>query len=770
MKMPILRLSVFLFLLSAVAAPAFGEGTRTWQQSKLEEFSKGTAHGVAIGSDGSLSPAPSFQALATTPSSYLWDLVSDGQGNVFAAAGSPARVYRITADGKVTVVFRPQELQVQALAVDQSGVVYAATSPDGKVYKIERGKAGASVPSAEKKAGEQGSAAEKKPAAAPPAAAEAQPEAPVDADYSFSVFFDPKTKYIWDLLLDAAGRMYVATGDKGEIFRVEAGGQGAVFFKSDEGHIRSLTMDRAGNLIAGSDGSGLIYRISPAGEAFVLYSAAKREITALAADAAGNLYAAGLGEKRTGATPSTPQIPAVTGAVMGTTVTGGGAITVATPAPPPPLPLVSAGPSAAPGGSEVYRIAADGSPRTLWGSREHLVYALAFAADGRLLAGTGNQGRVFAIEAGGEYADLLRASANQVTAFAPAPDGGLFAATGNLGKVFRLAAPAKASAEARFESDVFDAKIFSRWGRVEVRGTGDYEMFVRSGNVDNPDRNWSPWKKSDPAKGSTIEAPPARFLQWKVVLSSSPRPGRLESVLVSYRPKNVAPQVDEVAVQVGARFPQVMKAQQESVNISVGQAAPNPAAPRFEPTPSGVRDRGWISARWAVKDENDDPMTYSVFYRGDGEKNWKLLKDKIEEKFYSWEAGLLPDGGYTLKVAASDAPSNPAEDALSHEKESAHFEVDATPPRVEGLAATAQSANARVSFRAVDTYSPILRAEYSLDAGDWQRVEPAGQIADSPTESYDFSVPLAPGGGEHVVVVRVYDRFENMGAAKAVVK
>ncbi len=768
MQKPTLRSVLVVLFLAMASLSAFAEGTRTWQQSKLEEFSKGTAHGVAIGSDGSLTPAPSFQALATTPSSYLWDLVADGQGNVFAAAGSPARVYRIAADGKVTVVFRPQELQVQALAADASGAVYAATSPDGKVYKIERGKSGAGSPSGEKKAGEQSRDTEKPPAATTPAAAAAQPEAPVDADYGFSVFFDPETKYIWDLLLDASGRMYVATGDRGEIFRVDSEGKGAVFFKSDEGHIRSLALDRAGNLIAGSDGSGLIYRISPAGEGFVVYSAAKREITALAADGEGNLYAAGLGEKRT-PTPSAPPIPAVTGGVPTTALIGGGALTVATPPPTLPPPPAGSAATAAAGGSEVYRIAADGSPRTLWSSPEHLVYALAFAADGRLLAGTGNQGRVFAIEAGG-YADLLKASANQVTAFAPAPEGGLFAATGNLGKVFRMAAPSQAPAEARFESGVFDAKNFSRWGRVEVRGSGDYEMFVRSGNVDNPDRNWSPWKKSDPAQGSVIEAPPARFLQWKLVLSSGPRPGRVESVVVSYRPKNVAPQVEEVSVQVGARFVQVVKPQQEAVNIPVGQNPQAPQPPRFDPAPAAVRDRGWIAARWAVKDENDDQMTYSVFFRGDGEKNWKLLKEKIEEKFYSWETGLLPDGGYTLKVAATDAPSNPAEDALGHEKESAHFEVDATPPRVEDLAATRQSTKARVSFRAVDSYSPVLRAEYSLDAGEWQRVEPAGQIADSPSESYDFTIPLPPGGGEHVVVVRVYDRFENMGAAKAVVQ
>ncbi|HWC19354.1 MAG TPA: hypothetical protein VG498_20245, partial [Terriglobales bacterium] len=109
-------------------------------------------------------------------------------------------------------------------------------------------------------------------------------------------------------------------------------------------------------------------------------------------------------------------------------------------------------------------------------------------------------------------------------------------------------------------------------------------------------------------------------------------------------------------------------------------------------------------------------------------------------------------------------------------------------------------------FRAADGFSPIKRAEYSIDAGEWHYVEPVGQISDSATEEYDFSAALPQsevvagengsrrpakrtrtrdGGaeaglpeadqapfvpGEHVVVVRVWDRFDNMSAAKTVTK
>src|SRR5580692_8364606 len=130
-------LSALILFALAVSPLALAEGTRTWEQSKFDELTKGTAKGIALRSEGGLELAPAFKALATTPSTYIWSITADAAGNVYAAAGSPARVYRITPDGQSTTIFEPQELQVQSLVVDKNGVVYAATAPDGKVYRLE---------------------------------------------------------------------------------------------------------------------------------------------------------------------------------------------------------------------------------------------------------------------------------------------------------------------------------------------------------------------------------------------------------------------------------------------------------------------------------------------------------------------------------------------------------------------------------------------------------------------------------------------------------
>ena len=709
--------SIVIFSLSAAIALR-AEGTHIWEQSKFDEFVKGTAHGVAISSDGFLELAPTFKLIASTPSNAVWATAVGPQQEIYAATGAPARVYRI-AGGPPAAIFQPQELQVQALVADKDGTLYAATNPDGKVYKLS-----------------------------PPRGKEL-------GEWSSSVYFDPATKYIWALALDDRGNLYVATGDHGQIFRVSPRGEHSLFFQSDEPHIRVLTFDRERNLIAGSDGSGLIYRITPAGEGFVLYSAPKREITSLALDGFGNLYVAAAGEKRPSGTQSSVSIVIPSGSPTPSPSPGSGSSGAASSA--DSSVTVSSANSSIPGGSEIYEISADGAPARMWTSRDDLVYSLAFDARGRLLAGTGNRGEIYEVSGREDYEELIKAGANQITAFTKAPGGGLYASSSNLGKIFLLGdAP---QSEGTYESDVFDARVFSRWGRIEFRGAGNVELFARSGNVDNPDRNWSPWKQIDLARDARVTAPAARFIQWKAVL----RPGKVEphvsSVTVNYLPKNVAPEFDDVTVSPGTRY----QAPPRPPNLEPGQ--------RFDPQPASAHDRQAIGVKWTVRDDNDDQMVYSLYYRGDGQSRWLLLKDNLMEKFYTLDAALLPDGGYTVKVVASDRLSHSPQDALASERESDRFEVDTTPPEIQELRSSIQDRIVHVQFRVVDSFSPVKRAEYSIDAGDWHFVEPIGQLSDSKSESYDFSFALTSDtpGQEHVVVVRAYDRYDNMQSAKAVI-
>ena len=122
--------------------------------------------------------------------------------------------------------------------------------------------------------------------------------------------------------------------------------------------------------------------------------------------------------------------------------------------------------------------------------------------------------------------------------------GGILIGTGNTGKLACLCAAEKHE----YASDVLDAGALARFGRVEVEpGSTGYELWTRTGNVEQPVRGWSEWQ---PLKDGAVASPAGRFLQWKAVLQPG---GNVGSVGVNYLPVNAAPVVDDLVVVPGAR-------------------------------------------------------------------------------------------------------------------------------------------------------------------------------------------------------------------------
>ncbi|MFQ5816689.1 MAG: hypothetical protein ACE5H2_01870 [Terriglobia bacterium] len=741
-----MRRLLLLIVPLLLALPLGTETTRFWRQQKYEEFDRGRARGIALRSDGELLLAPRFGERADASLEFLWAVVQDTAGNLYVGGGSPAKVIRIDPVGQTSTFFESKELEVHALAFDATGNLIVVTSPDGKIHKVS-------------------------------ATGEARE------------FFNPERKYIWDIALDAAGNLFVATGDKGEIFRVAPDGTGKLFFSSAETHVRVLAWDATGNLLAGTEPNGRIIRIGPAGDGFVMYETSRKEVTALIYDVQGNLFAAAIGRKFPPPTvPTVPPPPSRPTRSVTTVVTPQTVTTQVTR--PPSTPIVPTARLRLPtaGGSAIYRIAPDGYPHEWWSSENELVYALGFDKNGTLLAGTGNEGKLLAIDSSALFTNLVKSSSGQLTRLLRAPDGTVFAVAANPGKVYALGPELKT--EGSFESDVFDTKLFSTWGRIRWQSRSNpaplsgVKLYTRSGNTSDPEKNWSPWSAAyTNPDGEPITSPPARFLQWKVVLTAGPAERAapsLASVSVAYLRRNVAPVVEEIIVQApGVRVRGAQRVAQQVAPAKLelppsrakqlpksarGTPAQKPGQ-RVEPPPQGVTEKGARSVVWSAQDANDDELEFTLYYRGEGESRWKLFKDKLKQKFYTWDAATLPDGAYHLKVVASDAPANPPERALIGEKTSNRFEIDNTPPRVEELIAQTRSRSVEIRFLARDTFSPIQKANYSLDAGPWRQLFPITGATDAPIESYRVKLgELEPG--EHTVVIRIYDQFENAGLAK----
>ena len=745
-------------LIVGIAAPAlvYAEHTRFWRQSDYSDFEKGTAKGVAIRSDGRLMPAPKFAAFSDPNLAYLWALRMDSRGHIYGAGGSDAKVLRFDDPAKPTTVFESPELAAQAITFDSHDNLYVGTSPDGKIYKV--------TPEGQK-----------------------------------SVFFEPKSKYIWALAVDAQGVLFAGTGDEGRIFAVAPDGKSQLFYQSDERHARSLAFDPQGNLLVGTDPDGLILRIEinrkdpqappKAGTSFVLYETNKKEVTSLLAGANDRIYAAAIGEKQRAPAPQ-PVTPVVTPQQAAQLSAQAGNATISIQA----QPAQSAAPfsffPSTTGGSEVVEISREGAPTTLWTSREELVFAMGLSPSGKILLGTGNKGTIIELEGNDVYSSIAKTASAQVTSLIAGRDGAVLVGTANPGKVFTLGPSYEANGS--FESDPFDAKIFSRWGRLTWWGDngateGKVAFYARSGNTSSPEKNWSAW--SGPYKNISNEAvtcPPARFIQWKAVFFDTDKgaPPNISWVSVAYQPENVAPVVDDIAIQdpgvrvqgfsvqqggpgaaaaVQLKLPQRPGASPFPVIVAITDTAAKP--PKVEVPPQGFEDKGYESVLWNAHDDNDDDLVFSIYYRGEGEQNWRLLKDKVTQHFYSWDTTTMPDGPYYLKIVASDSPSNPPHDARTNERVSDRFEVENTPPRIENLRADASEPAAKISFDGLSSAIAIAHAQYSVDAGEWLTTFPVGVLSDAPRESYQIAIPnLTPG--EHTVAVQISDQFDNTTAAK----
>ena len=601
------RLFRWLVVFLGVAVSSSAVETRFWQQDEPGDFEKGRLNQLSLRSDGHLFLAPQLRELFDSDTPYLWALVTDSKGSLYAGGGGSgshsAKLFAIDLAGKSKVVAELEGLEIHALAIDHKDRIFAATSPDGRVYQVGR-------------------------------------------DGKAQLFYDPHAKYIWAMAFDSKDNLYVATGDHGELHRVTPDGQGGVFFNTDETHARSLAIDAKDDVILGTEPGGLILRVSPTGQGFVLYQAPKREITALAVAQDGAIYAAGVGNK-TAPAPVVSQ-PAITVNL------NPNAVPSLTPA-PLPAPIV--------GGSDVYRIDADGAPHKVWSHTQDIVYAIGLDSEGRPLLGTGNRGKIYRLDGNQLSTVLLDAAPTQITGFVSGKQKTMYAISGNIGKVFQIG-PGLAVAGS-YESDVLDAGAFSYWGRLSYRGTPSRLTFsTRSGNLSRAQSNWSPWAAPERdtmdtpncsnCAGGRVVSPAARFLQYKVDLAGAT--AELSSVEIAYQAKNVAPEVAAIDIlEPNYRFPaSVAIAAPTGPPVSLTIPAMGQRAPAAISAESGGGSqtlsyaKGYLSARWTVSDENLDTLSYKVDIRGAGESEWKPLKDHFREKFVSFDSTSFPDGEYWL--------------------------------------------------------------------------------------------------------------------------
>jgi hypothetical protein len=733
---------------AAAALFALAGGTATWEMTSYGDFIRGRFQGVSLSRDGRLSLAPRVDTVFTSDQPVIWTVAEAPDGALYAGSGHRGRLFRIDPAGQSALLWTAAQPEIFAIAVDSAGAVYAGTSPDGAVYRIENGKA--------------------------------------------SEYFNPHARYIWSLAVAPGGILYVGTGDQGKIFRVEAPGKGELYYETGQSHITGLAVDSQGRLLAGAEPNGILYRISAKDKAFVLYDSNLPEIRAIVPMPDGTVYAAALGGSVVRRAQAATQ--AAAGAAGGAVPMVTTSITVeaqaaeikppdpkqqsqstaAAPAPPPPAAPAVVDVSGV-DKSAVYRINPDNTVETLWSSKEENVYDL-LALERQLLFSTDVDGRIYGLSPDRRVTLVTQTNEGETTRLLPS-NHSILAATGDMGRIFRLGETPGSSGS--YESPVHDSGSASRWGGISWRAdtpSGCALAFrTRSGNSAKPDRTWSDWSEPlSSAAGSPIASPNARYIQWKVDLTGSGGATPiLDSVTVAYLPRNLPPVVKSINVvtQSAALGAKASSSQSSApYSITVTDTGDSSATSAGTPTQTLARaSSDQIVIAWQAEDPDGDRLVYNLYFRGEDETQWKLLKSATHDTSITLEAQAFADGKYFFKVVASDREANPPSTAREAQLTSAPVLIDNTPPVVTFGTVRRDGATAHAEFEGADAASPLRRAEYSLDAASWIPLEAADGVIDSLRERFTLDLSdLSPG--EHLLVVRVADSAGNTGVAKVVLK
>jgi hypothetical protein len=706
-------------LAALLALPAVGLAARikVWHHHTAANFEKARFHHAVISNEGALRLSRQLRPLAAVEATHVWDVVEDRAGNLYAATGDEGKIFKISAAGKVSVAYTCSDSQVLCLALAPDGTLYAGTGPGGLIVRIAPDKQG-------------------------------------------QVLYKSPEAYVWSLTLDPTGKaLYAGTGPKGRIYEVTLQGQGRVFYQTKQEHILSLAAAADGILYAGTDKNGVVYRIDPKGKGFVLYSTPQTEVRSLLVTEDG-VYAGtssptrrhgnrgnSLGSSRA-ASPESSSISALSAASARPNSTSTDDEST-TPAPPSASsssgeaaekngPALAAPPPTV-GENSLYHIAADGSVREIFRERALLLSLL--RQNGRIFIGTGMEGQLFEVdERSKERSEVARLDHGQIHCLCRRHDGSIVLGTGDPGKLYVL--QDRYAAHGTIISEALDAKLISRWGSLRWKADAPpgtrVTVALRSGNTAEPDDTWSDWsaEQTDPQQ-AVITAPTARFLQYRITLATedpavSPT---VHGIVLRYMTTNQAPEVTQIQV------PDL-----DAVNLE------NPKKLHF---------------KWTATDPNEDELTYHLYVRKDGWKNWVQLAEDLERTEYDWDTTTTPSGMYQLMVVASDRKDNPAEEALTGKRTSSRFAVAHTPPEVKLATAGMDGDQAIIEATASDPLVRLTAASFSVNGKKWTNVFPVDGLFDSKTEKFHFKTDkLKPG--TYVIVLRVHDAAGNTGSGDVV--
>ncbi|MCK4752170.1 MAG: hypothetical protein KAS75_01895 [Planctomycetes bacterium] len=568
-----------------------------------------------------------------------------------------------------------------------------------------------------------------------------------ETDEPETIFEPNDAKYILAITVDEKGDIYLGTGPEGKVYKLDSlGRQAELIYTARDKNILSLAVGKDGFLYAGSDNRGLIYKIDPQTKtATVLYDSEQPEITSLLFAESGDLYAAATSaqivKKPAKVSPLIPLAGRPEKKQAKPTSTGqsedGLKLQVAntkrtTKDKPSDGPMSPFKPTKSTKASYIYKVTADGFVTDIF-DKVAVFFALA-QQDGKLLVGTGNDARLFAIDPVAEEEQIIYEDqqASQITVVVVSGDD-VYVGTSNPAKVIKLA---KTFAEkGSYTSKLIDAGQPARWGKLQIEADIPEDskvlMACRSGNVDDVnDPTFSDWTKPvEVTEPVQLGCPVGRFCQYKLTLQTEDKQKSpvIREIAIAHSVDNLAPKVEEI-------------------NVS-----------RIE-TKGKI---GTFKISYKARDDNKDKLIYKIDFRKAGRTSWIKIEEKIETGKFEWNSKTVEDGRYEIRVTASDERSNTVATKLEGSRISEHVVVDNTGPVINGYSIEIENKTATLKLQVSDELSAIGNVSYAVDSNDeWTSTLPDDLVYDTIEEGFTIVINDL-GSGEHVIALKVSDDLGN---------
>lgn len=241
-----------------------------WRQDTEADFRQGKTEGTTVDSWGRMRPGFHELAARYIPSvMQIWSGVYSSGYFWFATTNEVWR-WRGDASAPEVVAKLDGAVAIPAMAADSRGTVYAASIPGGKIWAVSGDKPQLVSRTAEPIVtslcvdpednlfiGVAGTGKVYK----------------LDSARHQTMFFDSRQAHVLCLFYSVLeARLYVGTGEKGAVYRLDATGRSEAVYQSSDHLVTGVARTSKGDLYVATAGQGRLVRVLPSGEAQALAS------------------------------------------------------------------------------------------------------------------------------------------------------------------------------------------------------------------------------------------------------------------------------------------------------------------------------------------------------------------------------------------------------------------------------------------------------------------------------------------------------------------